>query len=551
MLITLLSWIEMFFCFLGSGFLFLFLIEKTNVVSEKTISELGVMHCLLMGAVFLTSYTTIYSFFSPINLHAHIFMLIVSIGAICIFREYRNLFFNKIKDLIKGGSFIQICLFIVLSLLLLYIACREENVVLDQNLYHGQTIRWLEEYGTVAGVGNLIGRIPFNSSFLTLQSLFSYSFIDGHSLHTLNGFFYYIFTWYALINLMHRCKNKRIARVVIWLGVIVFNGSYGYLWVNSTCTDYLITVVVLFVFSELFEYRMISEKSVCREKIYVMCYFVAWVVTLKLSHAPIILMVLYPLVMLLKEKCYDIIVKNIIVVAFILLPWMIRTVILSGYILYPVAGVDLFDFAWKMNRSSVENQAYWIHFGAYDNGSIPMSSIWLFIFCLGVIGIELFRIIKVRDDIFNYYLILTFLVDIVMWFTSAPSYRFNLGVIITIIGVGAEELGMWISLHWDSKDKIDKWLQSMISIVCFMTLAAQLVSLGVKYHAKTTSPLVFPVEYERINAVQVQNNGITFYGPDANGVVGYYAFPGVELEETLEHFQLIGDDIREGFRYVQ
>ncbi|QIL77220.1 hypothetical protein G7064_16215 [Hymenobacter sp. HDW8] len=44
----------------------------------------------------------------------------------------------------------------------------------DSGLYHFQTLKWLNEYPTVPGLGNLHGRLAFNSSWFPLLSLFRY-----------------------------------------------------------------------------------------------------------------------------------------------------------------------------------------------------------------------------------------------------------------------------------------------------------------------------------------------------------------------------------------
>lgn len=59
----------------------------------------------------------------------------------------------------------------------------------DSDLYHAQSIRWIEEYGVVPGLGNLHERFAYNSSFFALSALFSMKFLCGTSMHTMSGFF--------------------------------------------------------------------------------------------------------------------------------------------------------------------------------------------------------------------------------------------------------------------------------------------------------------------------------------------------------------------------
>jgi hypothetical protein len=55
----------------------------------------------------------------------------------------------------------------------------------DSGIYHAQTIRWAETFPAVPGLGNLHGRLAFNSSWLALQALFSFAFLGLRSFHML------------------------------------------------------------------------------------------------------------------------------------------------------------------------------------------------------------------------------------------------------------------------------------------------------------------------------------------------------------------------------
>jgi hypothetical protein len=57
----------------------------------------------------------------------------------------------------------------------------------DTGLYHAQTIRWIETFPAVPGLGNLHSRLAYNSSWLTLNALFSFAFLSDQSYHTLPG----------------------------------------------------------------------------------------------------------------------------------------------------------------------------------------------------------------------------------------------------------------------------------------------------------------------------------------------------------------------------
>lgn len=68
----------------------------------------------------------------------------------------------------------------------------------DTDVYHFQAIKWIEEYGVVPGLGNLHNRFAYNSALMPLQALFSFEWLIGQSLHTVNGYICCMFLVYAI-----------------------------------------------------------------------------------------------------------------------------------------------------------------------------------------------------------------------------------------------------------------------------------------------------------------------------------------------------------------
>ena len=82
----------------------------------------------------------------------------------------------------------------------------------DSDLYHAQSIRWLEEYGIVKGLGNIHVRFAYNSSFFALSALYSMKFLLKQSLHTVNGFIALLLSFEVLklIDIVRRKKTNAV-----------------------------------------------------------------------------------------------------------------------------------------------------------------------------------------------------------------------------------------------------------------------------------------------------------------------------------------------------
>ncbi|MCS7011434.1 MAG: hypothetical protein NZL98_08695, partial [Anaerolineales bacterium] len=78
----------------------------------------------------------------------------------------------------------------------------------DSGLYHAQAIRWMESYPTVPGLGNLLDELAFNSSWLTLNALFSFPYLFGQSLHGLTGWLFLVMSLFFLSKLPPLLEGK-------------------------------------------------------------------------------------------------------------------------------------------------------------------------------------------------------------------------------------------------------------------------------------------------------------------------------------------------------
>ena len=84
-----------------------------------------------------------------------------------------------------------------------------------------------------------------------------------------------------------------------------------------------------------------------------LCVLLAVTVTIKLSAAIMLLFVIKPAVSLIKEKKGVAIGIYLVSGIIAVLPYLIRNIILSGWLIYPFAGLDLFSFDWKIPEGEV------------------------------------------------------------------------------------------------------------------------------------------------------------------------------------------------------
>src|ERR1041385_2446271 len=67
---------------------------------------------------------------------------------------------------------------------------------LDTPLYHGQAIRWIEEFPVVPGLANLDPRLGSNSNWFVLDAAFSFAFLKLQSFHLVPSFLFLVCLFY-------------------------------------------------------------------------------------------------------------------------------------------------------------------------------------------------------------------------------------------------------------------------------------------------------------------------------------------------------------------
>ncbi len=127
-----------------------------------------IIYYLVSGLILLTSLTQIIVLFFPITIYTKFGILGLLILLSIIKRKSIKFFIPKIKV-----SAFLILFFIVWAIILLINA--GPTMMDDTESYHIQSIKWIQEYGSVPGIVNLHVRFGFNSSWFSSVALFSFS----------------------------------------------------------------------------------------------------------------------------------------------------------------------------------------------------------------------------------------------------------------------------------------------------------------------------------------------------------------------------------------
>jgi len=511
---------------------------------------------LMAGLVAATVYAQVFSLFYRVNVEANLGLFVFCVVTICCWHRQMSDFLKRCFEESSLPARISV---VVLFAVWCFFTSRG-YMVLDSDLYHGQSIRWIEEYGVVKGLGNISGRFAYNSSLFAVSALYSMKFLLGRSLHCVNGFVAFLLSLSVME--LGKCFRRRTmllsdyARVaaayyltMIWDEVLAPSSDY-----TVMCTLFFILIRWLALLEQEGKKKEIAPYAL-------LCVMGVYTLTLKLSGGLILLLVVRPAVLLLKEKRWKEIVSYLLLGLAVAVPWMTRTFLISGYLFYPFASLDLFSVDWKMDVGSVNTDAAQIKVwakGAQNLGIYATVSQWFpgwfsnmlsaterllvvgdLASCVLVAGMTLWTVVKKRWERLDVLLVLgTLVCCYLFWQFSAPMPRYGYAYVLLLAAVTAGDLLRGRRLAW-------------VAYVFFLAYGAYKLNVGGHYIAGCCRLpyYVWQQTYQTYEVETFQIGGYTFYASAEGGCVGYEVFPAAPV--VIDWVELRGEDLKDGFRLME
>ncbi len=346
MLVVLLSWLSHFVVFKTWGNIAcrILKIKGTNWFNE-----------LLMGYCFLSIVSALFALFLPVNAWVHLSLFILSL----IYLIVHKIDFNFILKADKPTLFF----YLLIGICLLILALPEPNHG-DSSFYHAQALQWIEQYKAVPGLANLFGRLGFNSSFFNVQALFSFYPFSDVSARFLNSFLVLIWAIFLFQNILN--KSFPLKERLLSLSFIIISLTVSRGWVSSVAPDVAVGIFMLvigfYMIRNLPHLRFNGTGSqpplqwrggfVSPNFLYIL---LATAITIKLS-ALFLLPIVAGFNILQKKANHTLFVIS----GFIGMVWVIRNIIISGYLVYPYLPMPFVNLDWAVTTEQAQIEKNWI-----------------------------------------------------------------------------------------------------------------------------------------------------------------------------------------------
>jgi len=515
----------------------------------------GMDSILMAGLVAVTVYAEIFSLFYKVGAVANGILLAVCGAVLFLLRGQIR---QRLGDWWRGISAVKKVLLPILFLLWAYFSSRG-YMAYDSDLYHAQSIRWIEEYGVVPGLGNLHERFAYNSAAFAVNALYSMKWLLGRSLRTASGFFALLLCGTALeLGRTWREKKLRLADYAM-IGAVYYLVT---IWdeVTAPSSDYLIMCTLFFIVIKWllcleWDSSAAGEKSVPYA---LLCVAGVYALTLKLTAGLILLLVLKPAVSLIREKRWREILLYLGLGLSVCLPWMARTVVISGWLLYPFPALDLFSVDWKMPAGPIAVDAAQIKtwgralynvslvdlpiqkwFPGWFSTTLSSMEKLLILGDLACVllfaGYALFSLLRRKKENLDILLVLaTVISSYAFWQYSAPILRYGYAYVLLV-----DLLMTGVILRRLPRQGI------LYALVCLYG-CYKLAMMGDYIRGNyLVDAYLWQQDYGSYELVSYELGGITFYRPAMGDRVGYDYFPAAPTQPEIE---LRGEGLGDGFR---
>jgi hypothetical protein len=319
----------------------------------------------------------------------------------------------------------------------------------DTDSYHIQMVKWIQEYGSVPGIANLHLRFGLNSSWFASIAQFSFPLKSFNIYGTLNGLLSFWLCFYFLeIFFYSHCSNEKksdkfkLACFVIF-ALCLLNWSMIRGSASSANYDFISTCCIIVLFIDLYE----NQNEIPIEWL----IWPVYLFTVRMMNFPLFILSLLFIFSFLKPVSIKKLLLVFFLGGFIIVPFLIRNIILSGYLFFPIYQLDFFSFDWKADKMNMEEIGNYIKYFNRVNPMFQLMSVterqnfpnwisgwyrYLFRFDKLILTFSffgytflLFSIKKMKNRLLRVFLF-AMICQLISWFFIGPDPRFVYGPLL-------------------------------------------------------------------------------------------------------------------------
>jgi hypothetical protein len=539
----------------------------------------------LFGLTACFIYFNLLSFFTAVNYSTLLPLLPVSIAGFVLYSRKNNFFRQVIATgrLLFSGT---LALFTIPVFALLFIYWIIPPFNIDSGDYHYISIRWYEQYKVVPGLANVHGRLAFNPASFIISAPFSFTDWTGQSLYPLNGVLVLLFYTWMLKKILTYPYGIAFNFILLICTILLFRTALAN---TSSPSSDLLSGLLLF-YCGFRTYELIKEQKNKFSDYFPVLLFTCFAVTAKLTALPLLLLLPFIFLGLIEKKKVAVyFIKSSLLIALLILPWLARNMIMSGYLLYPVPGTNIIHADWMVPPDVVKLDYIYSKYGPRAKNPdffalqkmnlYELTAVWLknmytrMRFSLAIASVSflslftwllfLIRKKKILPPVFLLWCI--YYTCLLIWVCNSPTVRFGLSYIIVCTAIP------FLEFTRSTTTVKSKIFMPAISILMFLCLAYYFnsaVQKGCFDHYPIAASWLKPARdkrYAKNNDIQTfpsvnLGNDVTLYYPDstheclnATGPCMNWRYGEIEMRGTKieDGFRNTKDEVKKYYPFTE
>jgi len=317
MIVILLSWTYIFFTSISFG---VFFSKRLKIDSAELIFT------IILGLFTITLFASIWAFWLPISIEFNATLLVAAVLLGYNSKaELQSLIRQTISQIKLFDKTIK-WLLLFFSILIVAI-CSTRPYIIDNETYYIQTIKWLNEFGFVKGLGNLDLFFGQTSGWHITQSVYNLSFLYD-SFNDINGFLFLFFNLFVFTSLQNHLHTRN--KTALLFGLVPLSYLFLFQFISAPSPDLAIYILSFL----LFYYFIATAQTDTTRSLVKMALITFFACYIKITAAILLVLPLYYFTKNYKSINKDITpLISIGISTFII--FVLKNLTLTGYPLFP------------------------------------------------------------------------------------------------------------------------------------------------------------------------------------------------------------------------
>lgn len=439
--LTLFIVLFIFLFFFGRAFIILYSYVSRNKFSDNftLINTKASVFYPIFGLFFLGNCLIIFNYFLPIkSFYVYLFTFIILLINLNEKIDIKIIFSNiSIKFLIS---------------LILVISTFDINFHYDGGYYHIGHQFWIRESKLVVGFVNIFWAYGIGSIYEFISAFFWIG-KNFYVLHLLNLIFLFIFFEFIYLHIINlKFSILKIPFLFLILFSIFDNFGYqggrnGYLYIEGI-SAFDNPVAIVFFITALVYFILLNQDNIQANEIFLVTSLTLFLIQLKLSSVVILVYLVFLTLRLLKNgKTIIQLLQINLLNAIFFFSWIIKNLLTSGCLIFPVSITCNFNFRWYIKGSTLDYQNITTTYSnSYKIGEnfylwtknyleIPINKTVLYNLLVSILIFLVIRVIffKKNYNLNSKYLKYFIFINITYYIFTGPTPRYYIGLVLIII----------------------------------------------------------------------------------------------------------------------